>query len=87
MKGPGAEAELRISAACNAAAPTPLLVTADLEGSRMSLAGQTEVPKPLALAAIDDLEVTAEISRIMAQMIARQILPSIQKEGSHDSDA
>jgi hypothetical protein len=28
-----------------------------------------------------------EIGRIVAQMIARQILPSEQKEGSHDSVA
>jgi len=26
-----------------------------------------------------------EVSQIVAQMIARQILPSKQKEGSHDS--
>lgn len=44
----------------------PLLVSADLEGSRMSLAFGTEVPNPLALAAIDDPEATRTISRIMA---------------------
>jgi beta-N-acetylhexosaminidase len=67
VPGPDAAAERQIIAGFNRAAPTPLLVSADLEGSRMSLAGQTEVPNPLALAAIDDLEVTAEISRIMAE--------------------
>lgn len=47
-------------------AEVPLLVSADLEGSRMSLPFGTPVPSPLALAAIDDLAVTEEISRIMA---------------------
>ena len=66
VPGPDRAAELAIIAAFNKAAPSPLLVSADLEGSRMSLAGGTEVPNPLALAAIDDLAVTGEISRIMA---------------------
>jgi len=44
----------------------PLLVSADLEGSRMSISGGTEFPNPLALAAVDDVEATAEISRLMA---------------------
>ena len=67
-RAPGADRaeELRIIAGFNHAAPTPLLVSADLEGSRMSLAGQTELPNPLALAAIDDVAVTAGVSRIMA---------------------
>src|SRR4029079_12885143 len=43
------------------------LISADLEGSRMSLPFGTQIPNPLALAAIDDLEATAEISRIMAE--------------------
>ncbi|MBI4920210.1 MAG: glycoside hydrolase family 3 protein [Devosia nanyangense] len=66
VPGPDRAAELAIIAAFNRAAPSPLLVSADLEGSRLSLGGGTEVPNPLALAAIDDLEVTGEISRIMA---------------------
>jgi len=45
----------------------PPLISADLEGSRMSLPFGTEVPNPLALAAINDVEATAEISRIMAE--------------------
>ena len=49
-----------------AAAQIPLLISADLEGSRMSLAFGTEVPNPLALAAIDDVAASREISRIMA---------------------
>ena len=51
----------------NAKARVPLLVSADLEGSRMSLAGGAEWPNPLALAAIDDLEVTETVSRMMAE--------------------
>jgi len=60
-------AERTLIASLNAAAPVPLLVSADLEGSRMSLAGGAEMPNPLALAAIDDVGVTAEVSRIMAE--------------------
>ncbi|MBU2485537.1 MAG: glycoside hydrolase family 3 protein [Alphaproteobacteria bacterium] len=51
----------------NAKARVPLLVSADLEGSRMSLKGGAEWPNPLALAAIDDLEVTETVSRMMAE--------------------
>ncbi|MCO6407202.1 glycoside hydrolase family 3 protein [Hoeflea alexandrii] len=51
----------------NVKAQVPLLVSADLEGSRMSLAGGAEWPNPLALAAIDDLEVTETVSRMMAE--------------------
>jgi len=48
-------------------ADVPMLVAADLEGSRMSLTYGTPVPNPLALAAIDDIEVTAMVSRMLAQ--------------------
>jgi beta-N-acetylhexosaminidase len=65
--GPDVAAERALFADLNAAAPVPLLVSADLEGSRMSLAAGVEMPNPLALAAIDDVEVTAEVSRIMAE--------------------
>ncbi|GLQ55413.1 glycoside hydrolase family 3 protein [Devosia nitrariae] len=47
-------------------ADVPLLVSADLEGSRMSLPFATTVPNPLALAAVDDVTLTREISRVMA---------------------
>lgn len=50
-----------------AQAALPLLVSADLEGSRMSLPFGTEVPNPLALAAVNDVEATRAISRIMVQ--------------------
>ncbi|HTM78334.1 MAG TPA: glycoside hydrolase family 3 N-terminal domain-containing protein, partial [Devosia sp.] len=46
---------------------TPPLISADLEGSRMSLPFGTSVPNPLALAAVDDLEATTAISTIMAR--------------------
>jgi beta-N-acetylhexosaminidase len=65
--GPDGEAERARIAAAQRAAVVPLLVSADLEGSRMSLPFGTQVPNPLALAAIDDLHVTAEISRIIAE--------------------
>jgi beta-N-acetylhexosaminidase len=51
----------------NAAAPVPLLVSADLEGSRMSLAGGGEFPNPLALAAIDDVALTTATAEAMAK--------------------
>lgn len=52
--------------ALNGQSQIPLLISADLEGSRMSLPFGTEVPNPLALAAINDPEATAQISQIMA---------------------
>lgn len=64
--GAGIEEERAIIAGLGAGNPAPLLVAADLEGSRMSLAGGAEFPNPLALAAVDDVEATAEISRLMA---------------------
>lgn len=65
--GPDIAAERALFADLSAAAPVPLLISADLEGSRMSLAAGAEMPNPLALAAIDDVAVTAEVSRIMAE--------------------
>ena len=56
--------ELRLSAR------VPYLVSGDLEGSRMSLSFGTEVPNPLALAAVDDIEATKAISDIMAREAA-----------------
>lgn len=47
-------------------AEVPMLVAADLEGSRMSLTFGTPVPNPLALAAIDDTDVTAMVSAMLA---------------------
>lgn len=50
-----------------AQSPIPLLISADLEGSRMSLPFGTELPNPLALAAINDTAATRDISQIMAE--------------------
>ncbi|MBT9373230.1 glycoside hydrolase family 3 N-terminal domain-containing protein [Rhizobium sp. CSW-27] len=62
----GAAEKTRI-AQLQADAAVPLLVSCDLEGSRMSLPFGTQVPNPIALAAIDDLAITEEVSRIMAR--------------------
>ncbi len=72
MPGPDWTAERHIIAEFNAAAPVPLLVSADLEGSRMSIPGGGEFPNPLALAAIDDVEFTTAVSEAMARE-ARQV--------------
>jgi beta-N-acetylhexosaminidase len=66
-QGPDLEAERAVLERLNAASPVPLLVSADLEGSRMSLAGGIEFPNPLALAAVDDEALTEELSRLMAE--------------------
>ena len=60
-------AELGNIAALIAASPVPPFISADLEGSRMSLPFGTEVPNPIALAAVDDVAATEAISRIMAR--------------------
>ncbi|KQT05489.1 glycoside hydrolase family 3 N-terminal domain-containing protein [Rhizobium sp. Leaf386] len=65
--GADAETERALVARLNAALPVPLLVSADLEGSRLSLADAAEMPNPLGLAALDDVQATEEVSRIMAQ--------------------
>lgn len=64
--GPDWVAQRAMVAEFNAAAPVPLLVSADLEGSRMSLAGGGEFPNPLALAAINDVATTTAVSEAMA---------------------
>ncbi len=65
--GPDAVAELDTLDALRAAADIPIFVSADLEGSRMSLPFGTEVPNPLALAAVDDVEASRRIAVIMAE--------------------
>ncbi|SHI78036.1 glycoside hydrolase family 3 protein [Wenxinia saemankumensis] len=64
-RDPEGEAEIR--AAFDAAAPAPLLVSADLEGSRMTQPGGTTLPNPLGLAAIDDLAATEAATAILAR--------------------
>jgi beta-N-acetylhexosaminidase len=66
----GLEAEADFLDAVTGQAAVPLLVSSDLEGSRMSLPFGTEVPNPLALAAVDDLQASRVIARIMAQEAA-----------------
>lgn len=65
--GPDAGAELDTLDALRAAADIPYFVSADLEGSRMSLPFGTEIPNPLALAAIDDEQASRRIATIMAE--------------------
>ncbi|MCY1294232.1 Beta-N-acetylglucosaminidase/beta-glucosidase [compost metagenome] len=49
-----------------AEADVPLLVSADLEGSRMSFKFGTTFPSPLAVAAVDDLSVSRKVAVAMA---------------------
>ncbi|MCC2614093.1 glycoside hydrolase family 3 N-terminal domain-containing protein [Neorhizobium sp. Rsf11] len=65
--GSDGKAEREHMAAIQAEADIPLLVSADLEGSRMSLSFGTPVPNPLALAAVDDVPLTEAISDLMAR--------------------
>lgn len=60
-------AEIDFARQLDAIGPAPMLVSADLEGSRMSLPFGTSVPNPLGLAAVDDVEATTAISTIMAE--------------------
>ncbi|MGV8856083.1 MAG: glycoside hydrolase family 3 protein [Devosia sp.] len=64
---PDLEVELALTRQLDELSPVPLLVSADLEGSRMSLPLGTSVPNPLGLAAVDDLEATTAISTLMAR--------------------
>ena len=59
--------ERKSLAAINDAAPVPLIITADLEGSRMSLPFGTQVLNPLGLAALDDVNETTANSAILAR--------------------
>ena len=64
------DVELALSRELASLSPLPMLVSADLEGSRMSLPLGTSVPNPLGLAAVDDLEATTAISTLMAREAA-----------------
>lgn len=61
------EAEIGLARDLGTSSAIPLLVSADLEGSRMSLPFGTPVPNPLGLAAVDDVAATRAISTIMAR--------------------
>ncbi len=64
---PDLQGEIDFLRQADKAGPVPMLMSADLEGSRMSLPFGTEVPNPLGLAAVDDLDATTAISTIMAE--------------------
>jgi beta-N-acetylhexosaminidase len=59
--------EARFIDTLQGSAKVPLFISADLEGSRMSLPVGTQVPNPLALAAVNDIQASRTIARIMAQ--------------------
>jgi len=59
--------EARFIDTLQGSAKVPLFISADLEGSRMSLPVGTQVPNPLALAAVNDIQSSRTIARIMAQ--------------------
>jgi beta-N-acetylhexosaminidase len=67
LRGETAETELAAFAALRDASVVPPFITADLEGSRMSLPFGTEVLNPLGLAAIDDPAATRTVARIIAE--------------------
>ncbi|MGB0139736.1 MAG: glycoside hydrolase family 3 protein [bacterium] len=50
----------------HAQAPVPLLITADLEGSRMSQPGGVVLPNPLGIAAVDNVTATERATEILA---------------------
>ena len=65
--GPDLATELGFARDLIAASAVPPFLSADLEGSRMSLPFGTAVPNPLGLAAVDDVAATERISEIMAR--------------------
>lgn len=68
--GPDLEYELGFFDQLRVSAKVPLLFSSDLEGSRMSLPFGTQVPNPLALAAINDDQAARQIARITAEEAA-----------------
>ena len=74
--------EIALMRQIDAAGPVPMTVSADLEGSRMSLPFGTEVPNPLGLAAVDDVEATSAISTLMAEEARAAIVARIKTIGS-----
>ncbi|MFZ8920037.1 MAG: glycoside hydrolase family 3 protein [bacterium] len=61
-----ADLERKIRDDFHAQAPVPLLITADLEGSRMSQPGGVVLPNPLGIAAVDDVTATERATEILA---------------------
>ncbi|WP_375451207.1 glycoside hydrolase family 3 protein [uncultured Devosia sp.] len=64
---PDLEDELGLARDFIAGSAIAPLISADLEGSRMSLPFGTSVPNPLGLAAVDDVSATEAIAGIMAR--------------------
>jgi beta-N-acetylhexosaminidase len=64
---PDLAGEISLARDLGGLSPVPLLISADLEGSRMSLPFGTEVPNPLGLAAVDDVGATTAIATLMAR--------------------
>lgn len=60
------DVELSMLDRMRAEADVPLLVSADLEGSRMSFKFGTTFPSPLAVAAADDLDISRKVAEAMA---------------------
>lgn len=60
------DTELEMLDRMRAEADVPLLVSADLEGSRMSFKFGTTFPSPLAVAAVNDLSVSRKVAEAMA---------------------
>ena len=58
--------ERKIRDGFHAQAPVPLVITADLEGSRMSQPDGVVLPNPLGIASVDDLEATERVTEILA---------------------
>ena len=58
--------ECRLRDAFQAAAPVPVLISADLEGSHMTQPGGVMLPNPLGLAAVDDVAATSRATEILA---------------------
>ena len=67
MFTPDVDHELAFIDAVKRLSDVPPLISSDLEGSRMSLPFGTQVLNPLGLATVDDVTVTREISRVMAE--------------------
>ncbi|WP_407065622.1 glycoside hydrolase family 3 protein [Devosia sp.] len=61
------DAEIALARSYIEASAIPPLISADLEGSRMSLPFGTIVPNPLGLASVNDVEATEAISTVMAE--------------------
>lgn len=67
LLGPDMQAELDFMAQYASVSDLPPIVSADLEGSRMGPPFGTKLPNALGVSALDDLQATRQVSRIMAE--------------------